>query len=191
MQGRIAGTRQEFSNASHLLRLSSPNVSSNVGEKSQFQPPPPSMAPIRKRSRVAQARQYLTGGAVFREDSDDELGYEDHPWEWIYEDSDAAQPAQNATPRKRRATASSEARRIVAARMGSFTCTLGDCVLLKAEGSHAWVGIICDFFEDEEDDEKMAKFLWFSSEREIRNKSTKRTDHLPVRFNSLPSRCSY
>lgn len=141
------------------------------------------MAPVRKRTRVEQARQYLGGGAIFREDSDDELGYEDHPWEWIYEDSDAATTAQNATPRKRRAAALSDGRRIVAARMGTFTCKLGDAVLLKAEGNHAWVGIICDFFEDEEEDEKMAKFMWFSSEKEIRNKSTKRTDHLPVQSN--------
>jgi origin recognition complex subunit 1 len=141
------------------------------------------MAPTRKRSRIEQARQYLTGGAVFREDSDDELGYEDLPWEWIYEDDDAAPPNQNATPRKRKAAALS--RPIVAARMGSFTCKLGDTVLLKADGSQAWVGIICDFYDDEEEGEKMAKFLWFSSEREIRDKSTKRTDFMPVRTHWL------
>ncbi|KAF2266979.1 P-loop containing nucleoside triphosphate hydrolase protein [Lojkania enalia] len=138
------------------------------------------MAPARKRTKIEQARQFLTGGAVFREDSDDELGYEDHPWEWIYEDSDSAPAAQDATPRKRRAAAaSSGGRRIVGARMGSFYCRLGDPVLLKADGSQAWVGIICDFFDDDEEGEKMAKFMWFSSEREIRNKSTKRIDFLP------------
>jgi origin recognition complex subunit 1 len=141
------------------------------------------MAPVSKRSRVEQARQFLGGGAVFREDSDDELGYEDHPWEWIYEDNDAPQTGQNATPRKRRAAALADGRRIVAARMGSFTCKLGDAVLLKAEGNHAWVGLICAFFDDEEEDEKMAKFLWFSSEKEIRSKTSKRTDYLPVRSN--------
>lgn len=62
---------------------------------------------------------------------------------------------------------------------------------MKAEGNQAWVGIICDFLDgDDSDDEsdngkeggstKMAKFMWFSSEKEIRNKSTKRTDNLPV-----------
>ena len=141
------------------------------------------MAPTRKRTRIEQARQYLTGGAVFREDSDDELGYDDHPWEWIYSDDDAEreQPAPNATPRKRKAAAALAAgRRIVGARMGTFRCALGDTVLLKADGSQAWVGIICDFYDDEDEDEKMAKFLWFSSEKEIRNKSSKRTDYLPV-----------
>lgn len=144
------------------------------------------MAPTRKRTRQDKARQYLTGGAVTREDSDDELGYDDLPWEWIWEDNDAAQPAHDATPRKRRAAAAtSVGRRIVGARMGSFQCALGDTVLLKADGNTAWVGIICEFLEDEVEGEKVAKFLWFSSEREIRNKSSKRTDFLPVR------RCSH
>lgn len=137
------------------------------------------MAPAHGRTRQDKARQYLTGGAVLREDSDDELGYDDHPWEWIYDDAEAAHPPHNATPRKRKAAmAVSSGPRIVGARMGSFTCRLGDPMLLKADGSTAWVGIICDFLEDEEG-EKAAKFLWFSSEREIRNKSSKRTDFLP------------
>jgi origin recognition complex subunit 1 len=144
------------------------------------------MAPI-KRSRAEQARQFLAGGAVFREDSDDELGYEDHPWEWIYDDADDA-PRENATPRKRKAAPTSPGRNIVGARMGRFRCKVGDAVLLKAEGNQAWVGIICDFHEDVEDDEKMAKFLWFSSEKEIRNQSKKRTDFLPVRH-SRPFCC--
>ena len=139
------------------------------------------MAPTRKRTRLEQARQYLSGGAVPRDDSDDELGYEDLPWEWIYEEPDEAQTTHNDTPRKRKAAPTSSGRRIVGARMGNFACKQGDAVLLKAEGNQAWVGLICDFFEDEEEGEKMAKFMWFSSEREIRNKSTKRTDFLPVR----------
>jgi origin recognition complex subunit 1 len=63
-------------------------------------------------------------------------------------------------------------------------------VLLKAEGNQAWVGLICDFFEDEdedEDSEKMARFMWFASEGEIRSKSTKRTDFLPVRTPVSPA----
>ncbi|KAJ4361179.1 Origin recognition complex, subunit 1 [Ascochyta clinopodiicola] len=137
------------------------------------------MAPT-KHSRAEKARQFLTGGAVLREDSDDELGYEDHPWEWIYEDAEAHQAPidDDATPRKRRMAPTTHTRRIVGARMGSFRCKLGDAVLLKADGNQAWVGIICDFHEDDEDDEKMARFLWFSSEQEIRNKNKKRTDFL-------------
>jgi origin recognition complex subunit 1 len=41
------------------------------------------------------------------------------------------------------------------------------------------VGIICDLHEDAKNDEKMAKLLWFSSEKEIRNQSKKRIDFLP------------
>jgi len=142
------------------------------------------MAPIR--SQVQKARQFLTGGAVFREDSDDELGYEDHPWEWIYDHADAGADdarqgkEKDVTSRKRKSGPSSLQHRIVGARMGSFKCKVGDAVLLKAEGDQAWVGIVCDFYEDHEDDEKMAKFLWFSSEKEIRNRNKKRTDFLPV-----------
>ncbi|KAH9865732.1 hypothetical protein J1614_009319 [Plenodomus biglobosus] len=138
------------------------------------------MAPVR--SRVDKARQFLSSGAVLREDSDDELGYDDHPWEWIYSNTsteDANNAHKDATPRKRKAAPTLPEKRIVGARMGSFQCKVGDAVLLKAEGNQAWVGIICDFHEDVVDGEKMAKFLWFSSEKEIRNQNKKRTDFLP------------
>lgn len=150
------------------------------------------MAPTKKRTKVEQARQYLAGGAVFREDSDDELGYEDHPWEWVYGDGEA-QSIHNVTPKKRRAAAASSmgGRRIVAARMGGFVCKLGDTVLLKADGNQAWVGLICDFFDDEEEGEKMARFMWFASEKEIRNKGSKRTDFLPVRSSSRFAQSSH
>lgn len=143
------------------------------------------MAPL-KRSRAEQARQILSSGAVLREDSDDELGYDDHPWEWIYEDAGAGKAPvdDNATPRKRYATSTSLAQRIVGARMGSFTCKIGDALMLKADGNQAWVGIVCDFYDDD-DEEKTAKFLWFSSEQEIRNKNKKRTDFLPVGYMGL------
>lgn len=82
------------------------------------------MAPTRTQSRADKARQILSGGALFREDSDDELGYDDLPWEWIYGDSSDAPVAQKSTPRKRNATSTAPGRRIVAARMGNFTCKL-------------------------------------------------------------------
>lgn len=120
---------------------------------------------------------------IAREDSDDELGYDDHPWEWIYADSQPASThvaQDHGSARKRKRTAVEGEPEIVGARMGSFSCRLGDTVLLKAEGSgEAWVGIICEFLDDEEDD-KSANFMWFSSEKEIRNKQKKRTDHLWV-----------
>ena len=126
-------------------------------------PPKPSVG--FKSSKVERARRYLSGGGVIREDSDDELGLEDHPWQWIY--------SQEKEGRKRDAE-------IVGASMGSFQCMLGDCVLLKADGAgEAWIGLICDFQHDE-GDQKAANFMWFSTEREIRNKEKKRTDTLPV-----------
>ena len=124
-------------------------------------------------SKAARARQFLRTGGVLREDSDDELGLDDHPWEWIYpeaiDDDEEAEPNQ-----------------IIGARMGDFRCSVGDCCLLKAEGTNeAWVGIICAFEEDEDGD-KGANFMWFSTEKEIRNKQKKRMDTLPVGCFQLP-----
>jgi len=117
-------------------------------------------------TKAERARQYLSGGGVTREDSDDELGLEDHPWQWIYSND---QRDKHGEPG------------IIGARMGNFQCMIGDCVLLKAEGTGgAWIGLICDFQDDDEEDEKAANFMWFSTEREIRNKQKKRTDALPV-----------
>ena len=129
------------------------------------------MATKTKRSKLDKARHYLSGGGVLREDSDDELGLEDHPWEWIYE-NDSKNTTQSGGPPT-----------IKGARMGTFECYVGDAVLLKAPASNeAWVAILSAFSEGEmEDDagnvvhEKKATMLWFSSEKEIRSKK-KRTD---------------
>lgn len=126
------------------------------------------MPPKRKRTKLEHARHLLSGGGVLREDSDDELGLEDHPWEWIYEDGKEEWEQH-----------------IVGARMGSFQCHVGDAVLLKAPGNDAWVALIYDLSEGEiEDDDgemlvqKKATMMWLSSEKEIRSKK-KRTDFLP------------
>ncbi|KAL8712257.1 MAG: hypothetical protein Q9220_003408 [cf. Caloplaca sp. 1 TL-2023] len=125
-------------------------------------------------SKAARARQYLRSGGVLREDSDDELGLEDHPWEWLW-----AEETDNDD---------AEASRIVGVRMGDFQCRIGDCCLLKAEGTNeAWVGIIWAFEEDEDDGEKAANFMWFSTEREIRNKQKKRMDAMPNEIYLTPS----
>jgi origin recognition complex subunit 1 len=114
---------------------------------------------------------------ITREDSDDELGTEDLPWEYIYESDIVVTSAEDGASRKRKRTQGLN--KIIAARTGNFECKLGDTVLLKAEGSNeAWVGLICEFGED--DGEMSAYFMWFSSEKEIRNKQKKRTDFLPV-----------
>ncbi|KAL8703373.1 MAG: hypothetical protein Q9201_003429 [Fulgogasparrea decipioides] len=124
-------------------------------------------------SKIARARQYLHTGGVLREDSDDELGLEDHPWEWIYSE-DTNEDADDD--------------QIIGARMGDFQCAVGDCCLLKAEGTNeAWVGIICGFEENEDDGEKAANFMWFSTDKEIRNKQKKRMDALPNEIYITPA----
>ncbi|KAI0478662.1 P-loop containing nucleoside triphosphate hydrolase protein [Xylariaceae sp. FL0804] len=111
---------------------------------------------------------------IARDDSDDELGVDDHPWEWEYGSATAGG--------KKKATD------IVGARMGSFEIRVGDCVLLKAEGSNeAWVAIITHFVESDDDGEKAAEFLWFSSENEIRNGDRKRSDFLRNELYITPS----
>jgi origin recognition complex subunit 1 len=129
------------------------------------------LSPQQRSAKAERARKLLKGSTLPREDSDDELGYEDHPWQWIYESQkpqDADQHANGDDSNERGdedATTSAKKRRskpargasrfldqkIIGARMGNFECTVGDCVLLKAEGegNGAWVGIICEFDEDE------------------------------------------
>lgn len=117
-----------------------------------------------------------------RDDSDDELGVDDHPWEWIYasstesrSESPASTSARSGKGKRKRDDAPP---RIIGARMGTFKCHLGDCVLLKADGSNeAWVAIITEFLDSDEDGEKAASFQWFSTEKEIRNRVRKRTDY--------------
>lgn len=151
-------------------------------------------------SKVERARRYLSSGGVAREDSDDELGLEDLPWEWVYEqreqglDNKSASLGEedntvlefsvsNSKSRKRKAShgkVHESEERIIGARMGNFECRIGDCVLLKADGNNeAWVGLICEFMDDETEG-KVANFMWFSTEKEIRNKEKKRQDYMPV-----------
>lgn len=140
------------------------------------------MAPIETPQRAKRTKRPPPG--IVREDSDDELGLDDHPWEWVYADSNQTPQTQNGTASRKRKRTVEGKQEIIGARMGSFHCSVGDTVLLKAEGTgEAWVGIICGFLEDDEGD-KVADFMWFSSEREIRNKQKKRTDNVWVR--SLP-----
>lgn len=135
---------------------------------------------------AARRKRHLPG--ITREDSDDELGQEDLPWQWLYtDDREASQADDEAVPTKRRKMSN---RKIIGARMGTFDCHVGDVVLLKADGSNeAWVAIICEFVEDDGEGEKAANFMWFSSEKEIRNKERKKTDFFWVRLNPTASSC--
>ena len=83
---------------------------------------------------------------MLREDSDDELGLEDHPWDFIYtsEDNTSGDAADTSNGQQR----------IIGARMGEFECYIGDTVLLKAPaGNEAWVAIIYDLSEGELEDD--------------------------------------
>ncbi|KFY36282.1 hypothetical protein V494_05159 [Pseudogymnoascus sp. VKM F-4513 (FW-928)] len=162
-------------------------------------------------AKVQRAKQYLTGVGIERGDSDDELGKDDYPWEWIYdgaskadEDNDGIDDEDNIADllnaeatstakqsgRKRKAARKAEQdvqHKIIGARMGDFECKVGDCVLLKAEGTNeAWVGLICEFIE-EDDGEMAANFMWFATEKEIRNKEKKRTDFMQNELYICPS----
>jgi origin recognition complex subunit 1 len=148
-----------------------------------------------KGSHRRNAQQWMTKGALVRDDSDDELGDEDLPWHWIYETEEAEakdEPeAANGTPTKsaRRRRSSRPARKqrtIVGARMGTFECRLGQVVLLKSpEAGKDWAGIITEFVEEEDDEEegemvKCANIMWFASPDEFMStRNKRRTDVLP------------
>ena len=146
-------------------------------------------------TQIERARQWIKRGAVTADDSEDELGIDDQPWEWIYADQDirrvkvSNQDVEDGkNSRKRKASAISSSGDIVGARIGKFECRLGDTVLLKAEGGNdAWVGVICDLFNGEDEGQKMANFMWFSNPREIRNKGKKMADVLDNELYITPS----
>ncbi|KAE8346639.1 hypothetical protein BDV24DRAFT_175583 [Aspergillus arachidicola] len=149
----------------------------------------------RRRSARTQAQQWMTKGGLVRDDSDDELGDEDLPWEWIYavdtaeNKEDTVTDAPEDTPRSnRRRTSRANAknrRPIIGARMGSFECKLGQVVLLKSpEPGKDWVGIITEFIEEEDEAEgetiKSANIMWFASPDEFMStRNKRRADALP------------
>lgn len=143
-----------------------------------------STTPKKKKISIDHARKLLRG--VAREDSDDELGVDDIPWEWIYAGAeDSHNPLEDDSPtntpsRKRKTHRGHKARKIVGARMRDrFECRIGDCLLIKGEGlaGEAYVGMACEFSEEE--GEMGCNVMWFSTEFEIKSKN-KRTDYLPV-----------
>nr|KAK5446865.1 Origin recognition complex, subunit 1 [Exophiala xenobiotica] len=138
---------------------------------------------------MSRQKQYSTKGGLFREDSDDELGYEDHPWQWIYDDEEKPEPPDDdRTPTKKRKASSvsqsSRKRQIVGARMGSFCVRVGDSILLKSpEQGKDWVGLTCSFSETDEDgeDEMSVYIQWFCTPEELAfgKRSKIRPDVLP------------
>lgn len=143
------------------------------------------------------AQHWMTKGGLVRDDSDDELGIEDLPWDWVYEhepneskpeDSDATGLDggwENSSRRRTSRQSSRRRRKIVGARMGSFECRLGQVVLLKSpEPGKDWVGIITEFLEEEDEEEeeeiKSANIMWFASPDEFMStRNKRRADALP------------
>ncbi|KAL3961629.1 hypothetical protein ACCO45_003152 [Purpureocillium lilacinum] len=130
---------------------------------------------LTERAAEPQRRTRRPPPGVARDDSDDELGIDDLPWEWIYNVEAPGREGDDAQSERKRRKVSGN--KIVGARMGTFECLVGDTVLLKADGSNeAWVAIVCEFIEDDGEGEKAANFMWFSTEKEIRNRNKKRND---------------
>lgn len=136
------------------------------------------------------AQQWMTKGGLVRDDSDDELGDEDHPWDWIYAedegDAEETTPAPAKSNRRRSSRPAKKKRTIIGARMGSFDCRIGHVVLLKSpEAGKEWVGIIVEFVEEEDEDNegeviKSATIMWFASPDEfLSTRNKRRADALP------------
>lgn len=121
-------------------------------------------------------RRWLTKGGLTREDSDDELGIDDLPWQWEYssgpdEYGDGMVDVENTPSRKRKTSAISGKKAIISgAKMGNFSVKIGDAVLLKSpEQGKDWAGIICAFSDTDDDDEEemCAHIQWFCSPDEL------------------------
>lgn len=126
------------------------------------------------------ARSLLAGGAA-QPDHALDLPDVHEEWEWIYDDAAETTAAESpSSSRKRTAAEAFDTRQIIGARSGSFDVRVGDAIRLKADRNETWVALIREFVDDEEEDEKMASFMWFTSGREIRNKAKRRNDQLPV-----------
>lgn len=138
--------------------------------------PPRKMKTIRRTSKGTKKRVLLAEGAVVRYDSDDELGFVDHPWEWIH-----AERPKLDEKKKKKSRAKPRPQQIVGAKSGSFSCRVGEVVFMKGLVSgEAWVGIICNFEEDE-NEEKCVNVMWFTTEREMEDPEKKLMDYMPVR----------
>ncbi|RDW66188.1 hypothetical protein BP6252_09823 [Coleophoma cylindrospora] len=162
-----------------------------------------SKSPDEQARKARETRKYLSGAAPTGNDSEAELEADDHQWQWVYregyeqegnaaeEESDDDATAKSAAKSRRssRHVTKQRSQNIVAARRAGCEYRIGDCVRLRAEGiNETWVGIICNF-DDDDPDEKAAAFMWFSSEKEIKplNKYKKRTDFLENELYITPS----
>jgi origin recognition complex subunit 1 len=126
------------------------------------------LTPRQKRNeKAARAKKLLSGASLRKSDLDDE----EQEWEWIYgqqsadnedndDSSDPEDEDNNATPRKRRRRNATKTQKttIVGAKKGSFSCKVGDTVLVHNSDVTPWVAVICTF-EQNTDGDMMANFL--------------------------------
>ncbi len=108
-------------------------------------------------NKAEKARKLLAGASRRKDDSSD--SDDDDAWEWIYENGDGDESADEvedqgaSKKRKRHNTSGTKKRTIIGAKNGSFKCSIGDSVLLKAEdGNPPWIGMILSFLEDNDGD---------------------------------------
>lgn len=149
--------------------------------------------PEKRPTARQRAQKWMTKGALVRDDSDDELGDEDHPWDWVYDAEPEVKDepeANNVSPsksnRRRSSRPAVKKRTIIGAKMGTFECKLGQVVLLKSpEAGKDWVGIITEFAEENDDEHegavlKSANIMWFAGPDEfLSTRNKQRTDALP------------
>lgn len=131
-------------------------------------------------------KRWSTRGGLAREDSDDELGYEDHPWEWMFADdtSGPKEDGQSSSRKRKASTMLSEPTKktIIGARMGSFVVKAGDAVLLKSpEQGKDWAGLVCAFSDvnEDEEEEMCAHIQWFCAPDELLTGSGRKSKHIP------------
>lgn len=169
-KGNVVSTSRLIKQSTSKRPLEEQEQSTDSGESQ-----PRKMKTFRKAPKGSKNRVILAEGAVVRYDSDDELGFVDHPWEWLY-----AERPQLDEKKKRKSRAKPRPQRIVGAKSGSFSCRVGEIVFMKGLVSgEAWVGIICNFEEDE-NEEKCVNVMWFTTEREMEHPEKKLMDYMPV-----------
>lgn len=110
--------------------------------------------------------------SISQQTSDENPSCDGSAWTWVYDNTRGTSNEISSHKKSRQIPR----RRIIGAIMGQLEYWLGDTVLLNTENSNdIWVAIIHEFVNNR-DNEMAANFMWFSSEKEIRNKAKKRYD---------------
>lgn len=128
------------------------------------------------------AKKWSSKGGLSRDDSDDELGYDDLSWEWLYSNEPAKDAVVGGSSKKRKASEMQDPK-IIGAMMGNFVVKIGDAVLLKSpEQGKDWAGLICAFSDTDEDDEgeMCAHIQWFCAPDELLSGPGRKSKDMPA-----------